>query len=299
MKYDIIIIGAGPGGLTAALYAARYKLNTLVLGKLPGGTATEAHRVCNFPTYDDLSGTELMMKMINQVKNQGVEIKQEEVEEINKQENEFKIKTKKQEYNAKKIIYATGSKRRKLDLEREEELKGKGVSYCATCDAGFFKDKIAGVVGGGSAAITAALLLSKYASKVYIIYRKSEFCKAEPAWVEELEKNEKIKPIFDSQVTKLIGEEKLEEIELNNKDKMKIDGLFVEIGSIPNTKLAEELGAKIDCEYVEVDKEMKTNIPGFFAAGDVTNNPLKQIITACGEGAIAAYTAYGEISKKE
>ncbi|MFW6233157.1 MAG: NAD(P)/FAD-dependent oxidoreductase [Nanoarchaeota archaeon] len=299
MKYDLIIIGTGPAGLSAGVYAGRYKLKTLIIGSLPGGTASEAHKVCNFPSYEDITGFELMQKMIKQVKNLEINIKQEEVKKISGKNNNFKIKTNKQEYECKKIIYSTGSKRKKLGLKREEELKGKGISYCATCDAGFYKDKIAGVVGGGNAALTAALLLSKFAKKVYIFYRKPEFCKAEKAWIQDIEKNNKIEPIFNSNVKDLIGDSNLKAVKLDNEKTIELNGLFIEVGSIPQTKIAEKLGVKMDCEYIKTNKNQKTNIQGFFAAGDVTNNPLKQIITACGEGAIAGFQAYQEIEAGE
>ena len=313
MKYDLIIVGAGPAGLSAALYAARYKVNVLVIGMLPGGTATEAHKVCNFPSYENIGGVELMLKMINQVKNLGVEIKHEEVINI---DGEFKVVTNKGEYFSKKIIIATGSTRMKLGVEREDELAGKGINYCATCDAAFYKDKIVGVVGGGNAALTSALLLSKVAKKVYIIYRKDKFLKAEPMWVEDVKKEKKIVSIFNSEVRKLIGDKKLEEVEIEKKDSediqgctpknipkniltkgIKLDGLFIEIGGITNIKLAKLLGIKLDKNYIQVDKEQRTNVEGVFAAGDVTNNPLKQIVTACGEGAVAAFSVFKELRK--
>ena len=291
MKYDLIIIGAGPAGLSAALYAARYKVKTLVIGMLPGGTATEAHKVCNFPSYDNIGGVELMLKMIKQINDLGVEVKQEEVIDI---KDSFKIKTNKGEYVAKKIIIATGSKRMKLGVDREDELVGKGVHYCATCDANFYKDKIVGVVGGGNAALTSALLLAKIAKKVYIIYRRDKFSKAEPSWVEDVEKEKKIVPVFNSEVKKLIGK-KLEEVEITDGKKIKLDGLFVEIGGITNIKLAKLIEIKLDRNYIKVDKNQKTNVEGVFAAGDVTNNPLKQIVTACGEGAVAGFSVFKEL----
>lgn len=299
MKYDLIIIGTGPAGLSAGIYAGRYKLKTLIIGNLPGGTASEAHKVCNFPSYENITGFELMQKMINQVKNMEIKIKQEEVKKISGKNNNFKIETNKEKYECKKVIYSAGSKYKKLGLNREEELTGKGISYCATCDAGFYKDKVAGVVGGGDAALTAALLLSKFAKQVYIFYRKSNFCKAEKSWIHDIEKNKKIKPIFNSNVKKLIGNENLKSVELDNGEEIKLNGLFIEIGSTPRTRLAEELSVKLDCEYIKTNKHQKTNIQGFFAAGDVTNNPLKQIITACGEGAIAGFEAYKEIEAEE
>ncbi len=296
MEYDLVIIGSGPAGLTAAIYAARYKLKTLVLGQLHGGIASEAWEICNFPTYGRVKGFELMMKMIKQVEDLGVEIKNEEVIEVTKK---LVVKTNKNEYEAKKIIIATGTERRTLGIKREKELLGKGISYCATCDGGFYKDKIAGVVGGSDAALTAALLLSRFAKKVYIFYRKNEFMKAEPAWVDEVKKEKKIEPVFNVNVEELIGEKKLEKVKLDNKKEYELDGLFVEIGSVPNSKLAEQVGIKMNDGYIVTDERMKTNVEGIFACGDVRETPLKQIITACSDGAIAANCAYENIQKGE
>ncbi|MBU2104344.1 MAG: FAD-dependent oxidoreductase [Nanoarchaeota archaeon] len=299
--YDLIIIGTGPAGLAAALYAARYNMDIIVIGKLSGGTAATAHKVCNYPGFEEITGPDLMMKMINQVKKLDVEVKSEEVIDI-KKDDLFTLKTNKAEYRGKKILIATGSQRAKLGTEREEEFEGKGLSYCATCDASFYKGKTVGVVGGGNSALTAALLLSKFAKKVYIFYRQEKFFRAENEWVSEIERNDKIEPVFSSTVEKLIGKDKLEEIEINKsgkKEKIKIDGIFVEIGGISNIKLAKILGIKLDGNFIVVDKEQKTNIDGVFAAGDVTNNPLKQIVTACGEGAIAGFVAYKEMIKEK
>jgi len=295
-KYDLIIIGAGPAGLTAAIYAGRYQLKTLVVGKLPGGLAGEASEVCNFPSYESIGGVELMMKMISHVKSLGIEIKQEEVEDIIKGK-EFKVVANKKEYSAKKIILAIGCERRRLQLENEKEFIGRGISYCATCDAGFYKEKTVGIVGGGNAALSAALLLSDFAKKVYIIYRKDKFSKAEPGWVNKIKKKNII-ILFNSNVTKLIGKDKLEKVEINNEEVIDIDGLFIEIGSVPNIELAKKLGLKMEGEYIMVDKKQNTNVKGVLAAGDITNNSLKQIITACGEGAIATDSVYQELREK-
>ena len=295
-SYDLIIIGAGPAGLTAAIYAGRYQLKTLVVGKLPGGLAGEASEVCNFPSYESIGGVELMMKMISHVKSLGIEIKQEEVEDIIKGK-EFKVVANKKEYSARKIILAIGCERRRLQLENEKEFIGRGISYCATCDAGFYKEKTVGIVGGGNAALSAALLLSDFAKKVYIIYRKDKFSKAEPGWVNKIKKKNII-ILFNSNVTKLIGKDKLEKVEINNEEVIDIDGLFIEIGSVPNIELAKKLGLKMEGEYIMVDKKQNTNVKGVLAAGDITNNSLKQIITACGEGAIAADSVYQELREK-
>ena len=297
-NYDLIIIGAGPAGLTAAVYAARYKINFLIIGKMSGGLMGEAYEICNFPSYNRVNGVELMKKMINHVNDLGVEIKSEEVLDIKKKGKEFEIKTNKEIYPAKKIIIATGSERRKLGINREKELTGKGISYCATCDAPFYKDKVVGVAGGSDAALTAALLLSKFTKKVYIIYRKNKFFRGDNIWIEEVKRNKKIESLFNSTITRLIGKDKLEEIEINREKKLKLDGLFVEIGGMPNIELAKNIGVKIGKNQIITDKQQKTNIKGFFAAGDVTDNPLKQIVTACGEGATAANSIYRELMKE-
>jgi len=295
MEYDLIIIGAGPAGLTAAIYAARYKLSTLVVGEQIGGMAAEADEICNFPSYKKIIGIELTKKMIEQVENLGVEIKNSYADSIKKIDSQFLVKTNSTEYKAKKIILATGTEKRKLGLKNEDKFLGKGISYCATCDAAFFKNKVVGVVGGSNSALTAALLLSKFANEIYIIYRKNKFFRAEPKWVEEVERNEKIKSIFNANVIELVGENKLEYVKLDNGEKLNLDGLFVEIGSIPSVKLAEELGIELEENHIKVDKKQRTNMEGVFAAGDVTNSPLKQIIVACAQGAIAANSAYEEL----
>jgi len=296
-NHDLIIIGTGPAGLTAGVYASRYLLKTLIIGKLPGGMISEAHKVCNFPSYKAISGMELTKKIIEQVKDLGVEIKQEAVEEI-KKNKVFEIKTNNSIYKAKKIILAIGTEKRKLNVPREKEFLGKGVSYCATCDAGFFENKTVAVIGGSNAALTAALLLSEYAKKVYIIYRKESFFRAEPAWIKKVEKNKKIELIFNTNIKEIYGENFVEGVRLDTKKDLKVDGVFIEIGSIPDKKFSKQLGLKTEKGYLMVNKKQETNIKGVFAAGDITNNPLKQVVTACGEGAIAATTAYEEIKKK-
>lgn len=283
--------------MTGAIYAARYRLKVLVVGDSLGGMTGWAHKVCNFPSYESISGMELMKKMMTQVKALGVEIKQGSVKEIKKTKDGFEIQTNKEKYFAKKILIATGSERKKLGLKNEMQFIGRGVSYCATCDGNFYKDKIVGVIGGSDAAVTASLLLAKFAKQVYIIYRKDKFEKAEPAWLEEMNKEKKIKKILNSEVIALIGSEKLEGVKLNTGKELNLDGLFIEIGSEPNIELAKQLGLKLDGKYIDVDKNQKTNVAGVFAAGDITNNPLKQTITACGQGATAAYSAYTEIQK--
>ena len=203
--FDVIIIGAGPAGLSAAIYAARYKLNIIVIGKEIGGYAAVAHKICNYPSYTAISGMELMQKVLNQVKELGVQILNEEVVKVKGKDGNFIVETVKNKYSAKKIIFSGGTTRQKLGVPDEEKYLGKGISYCATCDAGFFKNKIVAVVGGSDAALTSALLLSEYASKVYIIYKQEKFFRAEPHWIELVEKNKLKFEILDDNWGKIKG----------------------------------------------------------------------------------------------
>jgi len=295
---DLIIIGSGPAGLTAGIYAARYNLNFLIIGKLEGGAISEAHKVCNFPTQNNISGFKLTQSMVNHIKELKGEIKQEEVIKIINEE-ELIVKTNKEQYKTKKIILATGREKQELNIKGEKEFLGKGISYCATCDAAFYKDKIVAVVGGGNAAITAALLLAEYAKKIYVVYRKEKFFRAEPTWVKQLEKEKKIKPIFNSNIKEVYGKNFVEGIKLDNGKKIDLNGLFIEIGFKPNEKLSKELDLETEKGYILTNNGQKTNKEGIFAAGDITNNHLKQVITACAEGATAATTAYEELKLGE
>jgi thioredoxin reductase (NADPH) len=297
-EYDLIIIGSGPAGLTAGIYAARYNLDFLIIGRLNGGAISEAHKVCNYPSQNNISGFELTQSIIDHVKELDGEIKQEEVIKIiNK--NGLIVKTNKAQYKSKKIILATGREKQELNVKGEKEFLGKGVSYCATCDAAFYKDKIVAVAGGGNAAITAALLLVEYAKKVYVIYRRDKFFRAEPAWVKQLEKEKKIEPIFNSNIKEIYGVNSVEGIKLDNKKKIDLKGVFIEIGFKPNEKLSKELDLETEKGYIITNNKQKTNQEGIFAAGDITNNHLKQVITACAEGAIATTTAYEELKLGE
>jgi len=293
-NYDVIILGAGPAGLTAAIYATRYKLNIVVIGKEIGGTASYAHKVCNYPSYNEISGTELMMKIMEQVKVLGVEILNEEVVKITGKDGKFAVKTKKKDYLGKKIIYAGGTVRSKLNVG-EDKYIGKGVSYCATCDAPLFNGKEVVVVGGSNAALTSSLLLSEYASKVYSIYRGEKF-NGEPSWIELVNKNKKIKSMFNEEIAEFIGENFVEGVKLKSGKELKVEGVFIEIGGIPESYVLSTLNVKKDKKgYIITDKSGKTSVKGFYAAGDITDGILKQIITACGEGAVAGFGVYGEL----
>ncbi|MDD4983335.1 MAG: FAD-dependent oxidoreductase [Candidatus ainarchaeum sp.] len=296
MMYDVAIIGLGPAGATAAIYSARYNLKTIVVGQVPGGTAAEAHKICNYPPFAEIKGFELAQRLLQHVQAMNVEVVFGKVENIEKKKDFFELNTGDKKIQAKKIVIATGTKRKQLGISRENEFRGKGISYCATCDGMFYKNKVAGVVGGGNAALTAALLLSEFAEKVYIFYRKDKFYKAEPAWTEQVLKNKKISPIFDVEIKELIGKTELEAVKLSNKKEIKLDGLFVEIGSDPNIAAVESLGVKKDERgYIIIDENCKTNIKGVYAAGDITNHKLKQIVVAEADGAVAATNIYHEL----
>ncbi|MBW3017034.1 FAD-dependent oxidoreductase [Candidatus Woesearchaeota archaeon] len=299
--YDAIIIGAGPAGLTAALYAGRYKMNVLVLGSLLGGVATEAHIVENYPGVKSIKGPKLMEVMIKQVSDLGVEIKNQNVTEIKKIDNGFEVFTDEGNYEAKLLLLAVGTKRKKLDLPDEDKYMGKGISYCVTCDAPLFKDKKVGVIGGRDSAVKAALHLSEYAEKVYIIYRQDKL-RAEPTLAEQAEKNPKIEMVYNSNVVELKGNGFLEGVKLDTGVEMQLSGLIIEIGATPSIVIAKELGVAEDEQgYVIVDGKQKTNIQGAYAAGDITtaSDKFKQIATAVGEGAVAAFEMYKELKNGE
>lgn len=288
-KYDIIIIGAGPAGLSAAIYSARYKLKSLLLYDSFGGMIATAPNVENYPGFKSIQGIELTNKMKEQALSLGVDMKQEQVIEIKKG---FTVKTTSAEYKTKSIILAMGSERRKLNIKGEKEFAGKGVAYCATCDAPFFKGKDVAVVGGGNAAFVSALLLSKYANHIYLIHRQKDF-KAEPLRLKQLKSSRKISIITPAEIKEIKGKEFVSSIVLSTNKELKVQGVFIEIGSIPSAYIPKKLGIKLNKKNeIIVNENQETNIKGVFAAGDMTSHAFKQIATAVGEGAEAAYSAY-------
>ncbi|MFH1823325.1 MAG: FAD-dependent oxidoreductase [archaeon] len=294
--YDVIILGLGPAGLSAALYCARYKLKTLIIGELIGGMTTYAHKVENYPGIDEISGMDLIKKMHAQLKKYPIDIKQEQIIGA-KKGKEFVVKTKKDEYRSKAIIFAAGTERKKLNLPGAEDFIGKGLSYCAICDAPLFKNKVVVVIGGSDAAVMDSIMLSQHAKKVYLVYRRKEL-RAEPVWIDEVLSNKKIEVIYDEELKKIIGSKVVEKIKLNRRE-LEVSGVFVDIGSVPSTVLIKKLGLKTDkCDYIITDANRKTNVDGVFAAGDCIETPLKQIITACADGAIAATSAFKFLKRK-
>jgi thioredoxin reductase (NADPH) len=298
--YDLVIVGGGPAGLSAAIYAGRYKMNTVVISGSLGGTITLAHMVCNYPGFIEISGMELMNKITEQVEALNVPIYYEKVMKIDKiEENIFIVNTDTRTFKAHKVLLALGNTRRELGLDKEKELIGKGISYCATCDGGFFKNKVVGVVGGSDAAVTSALVLADVASKVYLIYRRDKL-RAEPSWADLALKNQKIEILYNTEVTELLGEAKLTGVKFQTGDFKELDGLFIEIGSVPNTEMLKNLNVDVDkYGFIKVDRDQRTNVFGLLAAGDITDSTeFKQVITAEAQGSIAAFQAYKELKKE-
>lgn len=307
--YDTIIIGGGCAGLSCAVYAARFNLKTLIITKERGGLVTTTHLVENWPGEKAISGLDLAKKLEEHVKTLNVEIKDETVEDIEKKKennkNIFEIKTNKTTFKAKTVVFATGSHRRELKVPGAKEFYAKGVSYCATCDAAFYKDKIVGMVGGSDAAVKEGLYLTEFAKKVYIIYRK-EYPRAEPINMKRFEekvKEGKIELINNTNVVEVKGNEFVNKIVLDKEYKgskeFPLDGLFIEIGQIPNTELAKKLGIELnEKNEIKIDRFSKTNIEGIYGAGDCCDAPFKQAITGASEGVVAAFSAFKFVKEK-
>lgn len=301
--YDVVILGSGPAGLTAGIYAARGGLKcALIVGAYPGGQPTKTHKVENYTGLIDIEGFELSMKFMEQAMSFGVEFIYTEVKEIDSSEKIKKVKcANDMVYETKTVIVATGAENRKLGLPNEDALVGKGVAYCATCDGGFYKDKVVAVNGGGNTAITSAIYLSNICSKVYLIHRRQGF-RAAQILIDRAKANDKIEFILDTTITALEGSP-LEKLVLHNsvtnKDRViEVSALFVSIGTLPNTSCLGENVELNESGQIVTDVHMRTNLEGIFAAGDVRNTPLKQIITACADGAIAAESAMEYIAEK-
>ena len=294
--YDIIIVGGGPAGLTAALYAARANKKVLVFeAKVPGGQIVNAHMVSNYPGIENISGADFATNLYNQVTKLGVEVKFETVLSIN---DKKEVTTNNGTYKAKAIILATGAENRKLRIENEEELVGKGVSYCATCDGNFYKGKVVAVVGGGNTALEDALYLSDLAAKVYLIHRRDTF-RGEAKLVSELKKKGNVEFVYNSNVIKINGTEKVESIIVKNnvdeEKKINIDGLFIAVGQEPKNIIFKDVVEVDEKGYIVSTDEVHTNKKGIYVAGDAKDKLLKQLTTAVSDGSIAATVAIKEM----
>ena len=301
--YDTIIIGAGPTGLTAAIYASRRMMKTLVISKNIGGQVIWTSEIENYPGIKIIKGFKLAMELQEQAKNFGVEIKIEEVRGFEKTPaGHFIVTTGKSKHESKTVIIAMGQDTKSLNLPNEKALVGKGISYCANCDGQFFKGKVVAVIGGGNAALDAAEALSKIASQVYLIHRKTKFISFE-ILINKVKKRKNIDILLNSEIIGIIGKEKLEKIKIFNNVKqtaheIPLDGLFVEIGHEPRTDILAGLIGRDSKGQVIVDLNGRTSLEGVFAAGDVTQIEFKQIVVGCGQGAVAALSAYKYLQGK-
>ena len=302
--YDSIIIGAGAAGLTAAIYAIRREMKILVISRDVGGQMLWTNEIENYPGFSSITGYELIEKMKNQALGFGVEIKETEVKKINRlDDGSFEVFGSKDKYLAKTVIITMGLSPRRLAVPGEIELSGRGVTYCATCDGPFFKNKVVAVTGGGNSALDAAELMSKIASKVYLIHRSEEF-KAFEALVQEVKNRQNIEIILNSHIKEIVGETKVEGVIIKNiltqsETKIALEGVFVEIGRIASTDIVADLVERNKQNKIVINARCETKTPGLFAAGDVTDNEFKQITVATGQGTIAALAAYQHIQAQK
>ena len=300
-NYDIIIIGSGAAGLSAAIYSGRYRVKVLVVAKEFGGETASAGSIENYPGVPAIDGYDLMNLMKKQMSALGVELINAEVSAIKRQEHCFEVTTPNATYQTHGVIFATGAERRRLGLSNEKELTGKGIHYCVPCYGPVYGGKTIAMVGGGDASVKGAVLGAKYVNRLFLIVRGKEVA-AEPINLDKMKKlGSKIELILETEVKEIIDKEKLEKIRLsrafNGSDELIVDGLFVEVGAIPNVELAKSLDVLLDEHgYIKVDNMMQTNVDGVFAAGDAVNHfgSFKQDITAAAMGAVAATSAYND-----
>ena len=310
-EYDVIIIGGGPAGLTAALYTTRARLKTLLLEKMaPGGQAALAWTIENYPGFPEgIGGPELMERIGKQAEKCGLEIKSGEVVKVNvssedvrsKRRLEKVVNTEEEEYKTVALIVATGTRPRKLEVPGEERLVGKGVSYCATCDGPLFKNRKVVVVGGGDTAVKEALFLSKFAEKTTLIHRRDEL-RASRIIEERAVSNPKLEFLLNSVVTEILGETEVEGVKVKNLETgkdltLEAKGVFVHIGTVPNTGFLKGVVEMDEEGFIITDENMETSVKGIYACGDVRKKLLRQVVTACGEGATAGVVAGQYVGK--
>ena len=303
--YDLLIIGQGAAAFAAALYAARYQIKPAVIGETFGGETATGGMIENYPGYPEIDGFDLMLKFREQADKYEVPVIDDKVVGLENADGHYTATTFGGDtYTGASVLLAVGRERRKLGLEHEEEWTGKGVSFCSTCDAPLHRGNVVAVVGGGDAAIKGAVLLTRYAQKIYVIYRGSKFTRPEPANLRALAEAGNAETLFNTNVVALKGEGSLSGIVLDREyegfAEIAVHGIFLEIGADPRSELAVQLGADLnELDEVVVDRRMRTNVPGVFAAGDLTDasGELKQTITAAAQGAQAAATAYEYITE--
>lgn len=302
--FDVLIIGLGAAGYTAAIYTARYKLKTLIVGTEDGGMGLTAAEVGNWPGIIDITGPDLMENFKKHaVSFEEVTHKIAKVTAIEKKNEDFSVTFENGEaVQGRAIILATGSAKRKLGAPGEKEFSGKGVTYCATCDAFFYKDKDVAVIGGGDSAVEGAAIAAQVAKTVYLVHRRKEF-RAEPYWVDRVKARTNVVFVLERQLKEILGKEKVTGIKLDRpfegKEVLPVDGVFIEIGSVPSVELGKKLGCNLDERgFMKVKPTQETSVPGVFAAGDNTDasNAFAQFTTAAGEGAVAANGVFNFLS---
>lgn len=297
---DTIIVGGGPAGYSAAIYAARFRLSIKLFAETPGGLITTTHMVENWPGIPMISGWDLMQRFHEHLESVQVPVCQERVTKVSRDGKLFVVETDAGTTVAgKTLVLGTGSIHRHLDVPGEKEFANRGVSYCATCDAALYREKVVAIVGGSDSAAKEALLLSEYASKVYILYRKDKL-RAEPINNERVAQNPKIEFVPNVNVTEIRGEQFVTSVLLDTGTELPLDGVFIAIGHLPQNEFAKALGVELEENgEIKIDRLARTNVPGVFAAGDVANSPFKQAITGSAEGVAAAFSAYDFVRKAE
>ena len=299
--YDLVIIGGGVAAFSAAIYAGRFQLKTLIIGEKLGGTVLLTDDIGNYPGFKKITGLDLFRKIKEHAQDYDIEILEKRAESIEKQAGSFEVSTKDEKIKTKTVIIATGTHLRKLGVPGEKEFANRGVHYCALCDGALYKNKVIAVVGGSDSAATEALLLAEYARKVYIIYRKEKI-RAEPVTAKRVDRNEKIEIINNTNITEIKGDKFLKSVTLDKphegSNELKLDALFIQIGQIPLSDLAADAGAKInEKKEIILNRDTETNIPGLFACGDVVDGRFKQAITGVAQAVTAAHSAYEHTAK--
>lgn len=295
--YDLIVLGGGPTAIGCAIYAARFAMDVLIIGKVFGGLIATTHVVENYPGITSTSGQGLMEMFKDHLNSLSIPYISDEIRSIERIDDHFVLHSFFQKFKAKSVVIATGSERKKLGIPGEEEFSGRGVSYCATCDGPFYKDKRVCVIGGSDSAAKEALFLSQNVKKVFIVYRGEEI-RAEPINKKRVEDNEKIEIIYKTNITEIKGDNNVKSVIFDNGKEFEIDGVFIEVGSNPNSGLAKRIGVKTnEKDEIIINRKSETNVAGIFAAGDVADAPFKQAITGVAEGVIAAYSAFDYVKE--
>lgn len=291
--YDLIILGAGPAGVSAAIYAGRAKLNTLWIDRKyeVGGQILDTYEIDNYPGITGVSGVELAEKMAEHAEKLGISLKRDYVRSIEKQEGIFVLRSKKNVYEARSVILAGGVSHRHLEIPGEEELSGMGVSYCATCDGAFFKDRVTAVIGGGNTAVEDAVFLSRLCKKVYLVHRRSEL-RADAILQERLRECENVEILWSYVPVEILGSDQVSGLKIRSavdetEQILPVDGVFVAVGVVPNTEGYREFVKLDENGYIQAGEDCITNVTGFFAAGDIRTKKLRQVVTAVADGANA------------